>query len=160
MQTNVSQSDEYIDFVIFHIGNIVCGIDIMQIQEIKRLHGLTPVPRSPRHIRGVVNMRGQIVTAIDLRQRLDLEPLLFNMISLAIIVQHKEELIGLLIDEVDDVVRADTSSVSTPPSNICGVYRHFFHGILKLDETLVAILDKDKMVETTDISDKNASVLS
>ena len=160
MQINSSETNEYIDFVIFHIGNIVCGIDILQVQEIKRLQGLTLVPRSPPYIRGVVNMRGQIVTAIDLRQRLDLDPLQFNMISLAIIVLHKEELIGLLVDEVDDVVRAELSSISAPPGNVCGVQRHFFNGILKLDETLVAILDKDKMIEPPGLSDKKTSVLS
>ena len=160
MQINSSETNEYIDFVIFHIENIVCGIDILQVQEIKRLQGLTLVPRSPRYIRGVVNMRGQIVTAIDLRQRLDLDPLQFNMISLAIIVLHKDELIGLLVDEVDDVVRAELSSISAPPSNVCGVQRHFFNGILKLDETLVAILDKDKLIEPPGSSDKKVSVLS
>jgi purine-binding chemotaxis protein CheW len=160
MQINSAETNEYIDFVIFHIENIVCGIDILQVQEIKRLQGLTLVPRSPRYIRGVVNMRGQIVTAIDLRQRLDLDPLQFNMISLAIIVLHKDELIGLLVDEVDDVVRAESSSISAPPSNVCGVQRHFFNGILKLDETLVAILDKDKLIEPPGSSDKKVSVLS
>lgn len=150
MQTITQGQSDYVDYIIFHVENIACGIDIMQVQEIKRLKELTPVPRSPGYIRGVVNMRGHIVTAIDLRQRLELEPMVVKKNALAIIVPHNEELMGFLVDEVDDVIRTQRSSISIPPGNVTGIQRNVFSGILKLDDTLVVILDKEKIVEPSE----------
>ncbi|NTU60557.1 MAG: purine-binding chemotaxis protein CheW [Deltaproteobacteria bacterium] len=137
----------YAEFVLFRLEEMLCGIDILQVQEIKRLARLTPVPRSPGYVRGVVNMRGQIVTALDVRQRFGLDPIDVERPVLAIIIPRGEELLGLLVDEVEDVVRAEKDAVVSLPANVRGPQRHYLDGILTLDGALVSIVDKERIVE-------------
>jgi purine-binding chemotaxis protein CheW len=139
------------DIVTFRVRDMLCGLDIVDVQEIKRIHQITAVHRAPPEVRGVVNMRGRIVTIIDVRQKLGFEPAAGGP-ALVIIVPHREELLGLLVDDVDDIVHAEPGSIAPAPDNLVGVERELFCGVLKLDQTLVAILDRRRVVE------RNASV--
>jgi len=134
------------DIVTFRVRDMLCGLDIVDVQEIKRLHQITAVHRAPPEVRGVVNMRGRIVTIIDVRQKLGFEPAAASP-ALVIIVPHGEELLGLLVDDVDDIVRAEPGSIAPAPDNLDGVERELFCGVLKLDQNLVAILDRSRIVE-------------
>ena len=131
------------DVVVFHIGEIQCALDILQVQEIKRIRVYTPVHRSPPFVRGLVNMRGQIITLIDVRQRLGLEPRGVALGGPAIIVMHGGELIGLLVDVVDDAIEVEPGNYQPPPSNLRGVEGHFFTAVLRTPDGLIALLDKD-----------------
>lgn len=133
------------DVVVFQVGGILCGLDIQHIQEIKRIHAHTPVHRAPPHVRGLVNMRGQIITLLDVRQRLGLPPREVAHAAPAIIVAARGELVGLLVDEVDDVVEAPADAVQPPPSNLQGVEGAFFTAVLQTPGGLVALLDKDRI---------------
>ena len=134
------------DIVTFRVCDMLCGLNIVDVQEIKRIHQITAVHRAPPEVRGVVNMRGRIVTIIDVRQKLGL-PAAAGGPSLVIIVPHREELLGLLVDDVDDIVRAEAGAIAPAPDNLDGVERELFCGVLKLDQTLVAILDRSRIVE-------------
>jgi len=140
------------DVVVFHVGDIECALDILQVQEIKRIRVYTPVHRSPPFVRGLVNMRGQIITLIDVRQRLGLEPRPVGPAAPAIIVAHRGELIGLLVDEVDDAIEVQPGHFQPPPSNLRGVEGHFFTAVLRTADGLIAVLDKDRIAgpETTE----------
>jgi purine-binding chemotaxis protein CheW len=135
-----------VDIITFRVCDMLCGLNIAEVQEIKRIHQITAVHRAPPEVRGVVNMRGRIVTIIDVRQKLGFEPSAGGP-ALVIIVPHREEMLGLLVDDVDDIVRAEAGSISPAPDNLAGVERELFCGVLKLDETLVAILDRSRVVE-------------
>jgi purine-binding chemotaxis protein CheW len=91
-------------------------------------------------------MRGRIVTIIDVRQKLGFEPAGQGP-ALVIIVPHREELLGLLVDDVDDIVRAEPGTLVPAPANLKGVERELFCGVLKLELSLVAILDRSRVVE-------------
>jgi purine-binding chemotaxis protein CheW len=134
------------DIVTFRVRDMLCGLNIVDVQEIKRIHQITAVHRAPPEVRGVVNMRGRIVTIIDVRQKLGFEPAASGP-ALVIIVPHREELLGLLVDDVDDIVRAEPGAIAPAPDNLVGVERELFCGVLKLDQTLVAILDRSRVVE-------------
>jgi purine-binding chemotaxis protein CheW len=134
------------DIVTFRVCDMLCGLDIVDVQEIKRIHQITAVHRAPPEVRGVVNMRGRIVTIIDVRQKLGF-PAIVTGPALVIIVPHGEELLGLLVDDVDDIVRAEPGAIAPAPENLEGVERELFCGVLKLDQTLVAILDRSRIVE-------------
>jgi len=134
------------DIVTFRVCDMLCGLDIVDVQEIKRIHQITAVHRAPPEVRGVVNMRGRIVTIIDVRQKLGF-PEAADGPALVIIVPHRDELLGLLVDDVDDIVRAEAGAIAPAPDNLEGVERELFCGVLKLDQTLVAILDRSRIVE-------------
>ena len=134
------------DIVTFRVCDMLCGLNIVDVQEIKRIHQITAVHRAPREVRGVVNMRGRIVTIIDVRLKLGFEPASRGP-ALVIIVPHRDELLGLLVDDVDDIVHAEPGAIAPAPENLEGAERELFCGVLKLDQTLVAILDHSRVVE-------------
>jgi len=134
------------DIVTFRVHDMLCGLDIADVQEIKRIHEITAVHRAPPDVRGVVNMRGRIVTIIDVRQKLGF-PAAAGGPALVIVVPHRDELLGLLVDDVDDIVRVKPGAMAPAPDNLEGVERDLFCGVLKLDQTLVAILDRSRIVE-------------
>jgi purine-binding chemotaxis protein CheW len=135
-----------LDFVLFKLGDLLCGIDVLEVQEIKKLTNITPVFKAPEYIRGVVNMRGQIVTLIDIKERFGMQKTESQKSFLSIIIPYQNELIGILVQNVEDIIRAQKSSIDPPPSNMNGPKRQFINGILKLDQSLVAIINKDSIM--------------
>lgn len=128
------------DYVTFRVSDMLCGLNILGVQEIKRVHQITAVYHAPPYVRGVVNMRGRVVTVIDVRYKLGFE-VLSRSPALVIIVPHGEELLGLLVDDVDDIVRAEPGNVVPAPPNLNGIEKELFSAVLKLEQSLVAILD-------------------
>lgn len=131
---------------LFESGNLLCGLDIAHVQEIYKNIAVTIVHRAPEYVRGVINLRGEIVTVVDLRTKFGFEPLTHNTDAQIVIVRHGDENIGLLVDTVSDVVIADEKDIEPPPSNMTGGTSHFFKGIYKLERSLVAILNLDELL--------------
>ncbi len=131
---------------LFESGNLLCGLDIAHVQEINKNIAVTVVHRSPEYVCGVINLRGEIVTVVDLRTKFGFEPLAPDAEAQIVIVRQGGENIGLLVDSVSDVVIADEKDIEPPPSNLAGVTGHFFKGIYKLDHSLVAILNIDELL--------------
>lgn len=130
----------------FYIGDVLYGIDINKVQEINKLADLTVVPLSPAFVRGVLNLRGRIVTVIDLgyklrKQRTEATPDTKN-----IIVESKGEYLGLMVDRIWDVVQAQDDAISPPPANIGGVQGKLFRGVIQRDRELVGILDIERIL--------------
>jgi len=136
----------YRKLALFESGNLLCGLDIAHVQEINKNIAVTVVPRAPDYVRGVINLRGEIVTVVDLRRKFGFEPLADEADMQIVIVRQGEENIGLLVDAVADVVLADERDVEPSPSNMAGVTGRFFRGIYKLEHSLVAILDIDELL--------------
>lgn len=125
----------------FYVGSALCGIDINVIQEMNRQMEMTKVPQAPSYVLGIMNLRGRIVTIIDLGLKLGLSPSKVTDTSRIIIVNSREENIGLLVDKITDVVTAKWEDVEPTPSNIKGVKGRYFQGVLKTSKDLVAVLD-------------------
>jgi purine-binding chemotaxis protein CheW len=138
------------EYVTFRVQDLLCGLNIVEVQEIKRIQTITPVHRAPPHVRGVVNMRGRIVTVIDIRRTLGFEPLDHSP-ALVIIIHRGGDLLGLLVDDVDDIVHADAGHLTEPPPNLSAAERDLFCGVLKLEDTLVAILDSHRIARRRDM---------
>jgi len=136
----------YRKLALFESGNLLCGLDIAHVQEINKNIAVTVVHRAPDYVRGVINLRGEIVTVVDLRRKFGFEPLADEADMQIVIVRQGEENIGLLVDAVADVVLADERDVEPSPSNMAGVTGRFFRGIYKLEHSLVAILDIDELL--------------
>ena len=131
----------------FYVGEALCGIDIGFVQEINKQVLFTSVPHSPEYVVGIMNLRGKIVTIIDLGRKLGIDSSAeITDSTRIIIVNSRDEFIGLLVDKVTDVVLASWEKVSPPPSNIKGVKGKFFQGVYKFKNKLVAILDVEQVL--------------
>lgn len=133
------------ELVTFYIGNALCGINITDIQEInKQTANLTWVPRAPDYVVGVLNLRGMIVTILDLGKKLGFSPMQPGKSSRNIIVHYGEELVGILVDRVSEVLSADSDAIEPPPANLGGVQGTYFSGVLKTEDYLIGILEIQK----------------
>jgi purine-binding chemotaxis protein CheW len=144
MKPDTHHTDSGGDYVTFRVSDLLCGLNIVEVQEIKRIQTITTVHRAPQHVRGVVNMRGRIVTVIDIRRALGFATVERSP-ALVIIVHRGDDLIGLLVDDVDDIVHADPGHLAEPPPNLSAAEKELFCGVLKLDDTLVAVLDAHRI---------------
>ena len=140
-------SDATMELATFYVGNALCGIDILNIQEINKNFEMTSVPQSADYVVGVLNLRGRIVTILDLGKKLGLSQIETHRNNRNIIVRSQEEYIGLLVDSISDVVSAEKDNIEQAPSNIGGVKGKFFHGVLKTKNSLIGILDIEEVLK-------------
>ena len=136
-----------LEFSTFYVGGALCGINILSIQEINKNFEITRVPQASDYIEGILNLRGRIVTIIDLGKKLGLEPVGKDKDNRNIIVNSEDEHIGLLVDSIADVVLARKDDIEPAPSNIGGVKGKFFQGVLKTEDKLIGILDIDEVLK-------------
>ncbi len=142
---NTSSKD--MEFSTFYVGGALCGINILNIQEINKHFEITKVPQSPEYIEGILNLRGKIVTIVDLGKKLGLVPVNKDKDNRNIIVNSEDEPIGLLVDSISDVVLADEDDIEPAPSNIGGARGKYFQGVLKTEKELIGILDIDEVLK-------------
>ena len=132
---------EVVGLATFYVGEALCGMDILKVQEINKQMEVTHVPQAPEYVSGVLNLRGRIVTIVDLGKKIGLSPTHLSDESRNIIVNSQDEYIGLLVDRIADVVPARWDQVEASPANIGGVQAKFFKGVYKTENSLLGILD-------------------
>jgi len=142
-----NKSTDMLELATFYVGDALCGIDILNIQEINKQTEVTVVPQSAEYVKGVLNLRGKIVSVIDLGQKIGLSPINFHKDNRNIIVNSHDEHIGLLVDRISDVMVADPAGIEKPPANIGGIQGRFFEGVFKTDRSLIGILDIEEVLK-------------
>lgn len=130
-----------IELATFYVGKALCGMDILKVQEINKLMEMTKVPQAPDYMVGILNLRGQIVTIIDLGQKLGLGDIEVSNESRNIIVNTPGEHVGLLVSRISDVVMADPDKIEPAPANMSGIQGGFFTGVYKTENKLIGILN-------------------
>jgi len=149
-------------YATFHVGDRLFGLDILGVREIIRVFTITPVPRSEPHIRGLINLRGQIVTILDLAVRLGHEPTPVKDSSHIVILKNganaaqssgrnqggTQDLMGLLVDAIGDVVEAEASLAEAPPANLTDAEERFLSGVLKTDAGLLVLLNLQELLSS------------
>ncbi|HKJ99609.1 MAG TPA: chemotaxis protein CheW [Desulfotignum sp.] len=146
-ETTKETAAQSLEFSTFYVGGALCGINILNIQEINKHFDITQVPQAADYVKGILNLRGRIVTIIDLGAKLGLEPVSETKDNRNIIVNSEDEHIGLLVDAIKDVVSARQDDIEPSPSNIGGVKGKFFQGVLKTEKDLIGILDIDEVLK-------------
>jgi purine-binding chemotaxis protein CheW len=131
-------------FCTFYLGDLFLGIEVLQVQEVIRAQAMTRVPLAARAVRGLINLRGQIVTAIDLRERLGLPPLEAGREPMNVVVRTDEGAVSLLVDEIGDVMETEEATYEVPPETIDPAARELIHGVYKLADRLLLVLDTEK----------------
>ncbi len=135
------------EYVVFTVGDLRCGIGIHRVQEINRNMPITRVHTAPSFVRGVVNLRGRIVTIIDLAERLGVERQCNATRCKTVVAQAAEELIGLLVEDVEDIVTADAGGILPPPPHLPERVGQYAAGVLVAEDTLVILLDADRILD-------------
>lgn len=144
-----SQSNKTaIELATFHVGDALCGMDILKVQEINKLMEMTIVPQSPDYVQGILNLRGQIVTIIDLGKKLGLGQTDLGSDPRNIIVNAPGEYVGLLVNKLSDVVAAEPDKIEPAPANMSGIQGVFFTGVYKTENKLIGVLDIKEVLRT------------
>jgi len=138
------------ELLTFYLGEALCGLDIAQVEELNRPLMMTPVPQAPPYVLGLVNLRGRIVTVLDLGKKVGLAPTVLTPASRTIIVQKAGEHLGLLVDRVSEVAALDQEQVTATPANLKGPASQFFAGVLKTDQGLIGILNLTRVLQGDD----------
>jgi len=117
------------------------------VQEVLRFQVMTPIPKAPRAIEGLINLRGQIVTAIDMRRRLGLPPRDGKKSPMNIVIRTSEGAVSLLVDEIGDVLDMDAATYERTPESLDPGARELIQGVYKLKDRLLLVLDADLAVK-------------
>lgn len=129
-------------FCTFHVGDLFLGIEVERVQEVLKGCDITPVPTAPPTIRGLINLRGQIVTAIDLGARFELDKR-EETGSTVLVLDAGSDLASIVVDRSGDVVEIDEASFEEPPDTLKGEPRRLIRGSFKLQKSLLLALDVD-----------------
>jgi purine-binding chemotaxis protein CheW len=135
-------------FCTFTLASHFFGIEVLNVQEIIRTQPMTRVPLASPIIRGLINLRGQIVTALDLRRRLGLPDRGEGDPVMNVVVKFDDGAISLLVDQIGEVVEVDETTFELPPETLSGVARDLVRGVYKMDGKLLLHLDINKAVES------------
>ena len=141
-----SLGNDLIRLVSFKVGSEQFAVDILRVQEINRMMELTQVPQSPAGVCGVINLRGRIVPVIDLRTRLGIEVSEQSDASRIIVVEIQGSTVGFIVDAVHQVLQIDPRIIEPTPQITSGQDTSYIQGVAKLDDTLMILLDLDKLI--------------
>lgn len=130
----------------FHVADFYFGIPTAQGVEVSNGFEVTPAPLGPIEVAGFINLRGQIVTAIDMHARLGMAPQKPRPGGIALFFKEKDSLFGLLVDEANEILELDETSFEQPPSNLPERARDLISGVYKLPNQLLLILETQKIV--------------
>lgn len=138
--------------VVFNLGKEEYGVDILQVQEIKRLTEITRVPNAPNFVEGVINLRGNVIPVIDLHKRFDLGLAEVTNESRIVIVNIRDITVGIIVDAVSEVITLEKGSLASPPALVAGIEASFIEGIGKLEERLLILLNMDRILGLDEVA--------
>jgi purine-binding chemotaxis protein CheW len=141
-------SHQYCTFVL---DGHLFGVPVASVQEVLKQQEVTPVPLAAREVSGLINLRGQIVTTLDLRTRLGLPARADGSSSVSVVVRGADGgPVSLVVDQIGDVLEAEESLLEPPPDTVPADVRELVMGICKLDDRLMLLLDTERAVAVTE----------
>jgi purine-binding chemotaxis protein CheW len=150
-----------LQFCTFYINEIYFGIDLQKVQEVIRNQKITRVPLAPPDICGLINLRGQIVTVIDLKLRFEMlqstsgnaafATTANEQVSYNIVVYNDSEIVSLQVDDIGDIVKATQDDFESPPATLNSKIQQLLKGAYKLPDGFLLILDTDKILEVKEM---------
>ncbi len=134
-------------FCTFFLDGLRFGVDVQKVQEVVPYQPMTRVPLAPPTVCGLLNLRGQIVTGIDLRRRLELPERADGALPLNIVMRGEDSPVSLLVDEIGEVLEVDAGAWERPPETLQGRVRDLIQGVCPLEDELLLILDTVKTLD-------------
>ncbi len=156
-KTQVAQNsdDAVLQWVTFKLGRETYGINVMQVKEVLRYSEIAPVPGAPDYVIGIINLRGNVVTVIDTRCRFGMESIEITDNTRIVILEGEEQTIGILVDSVAEVVYLNASEIDVAPSVGTEESARFIQGVCNRENELLILIDLNKLMSETDLSDAN-----
>ena len=142
----VETTSDELKLIVFKLGREEYGLDILKVQEIKRLMSITRVPSTPSYIKGVINLRGSVLPVIDLRTRLSLPENPLTDAARIVVVLINENIVGFIVDEVVEVTTMSKGSIEAATSLSSGISAEYFSGIAKAENRLFILLNPETIV--------------
>jgi len=130
----------------FFLAREEYGVDVRLVQEIIRVSEITPVPRAPESIRGVINLRGRIIPVVDLKRKLGLGDVAPDRRARIVVVKLRERLVGLLVDGASQVLKVPVSTIDPAPDAVVEIDAEFIRGVAKLPDRLIILMDLQKVL--------------
>lgn len=148
MKNNTAQGaeDPILQWVTFRLDNETYGINVMQVQEVLRHTEIAPVPGAPSYVLGIINLRGNVVTVIDTRQRFGLTPAPITDNTRIVIIEADKQVVGILVDSVAVVVYLRQSEIETAPNVGTDESAKFIQGVCNKNNELLILVDLEKMM--------------
>jgi purine-binding chemotaxis protein CheW len=140
------ETTEGSQFLTFHLGNEVYGVDILRVQEIKGYTAVTKIPNQPSYIKGVMNLRGTIVPIVELRTKVGMGTIDYTAHTVIVVVVVQGRIMGFVVDSVSDVLNISKQDIQAPPEFGTKVDVSFLNGIAKCGNSLVALLNIDRLL--------------
>lgn len=140
------RKNDLLQLVTFHIGDEEFGVEILKVQEIIRMMGITRVPKAPAFVEGVINLRGKVIPIIDLRKRFGMATQDHDKHTRIIVIEISNVIVGFVVDSVSEVLRIPSSTVEPPPAIISGIESEYISGVGKLSDRLLILLDLDRLL--------------
>lgn len=146
-QAQDAQNEHSKDYLTVNIAGQRFGVPVLQVQDVLREQKVTKIPMAPPEVAGSLNLRGRIVTAIDVRKRLGLENREKNAPNMSVVVEHNNEFFSLIIDSVGDVLSLSDDLFEKNPSTLDPTWRDVSTGIYQLKDELLVVMDVSKLLE-------------
>ena len=153
-EDNVAGAEQFLTFIM---ADEEYGVDILAVKEIRNWDSATPIPKSPDHVRGVINLRGTIIPIIDLRQCFGMEAIEYGPLTVVLVLQvesekgHRE--LGIVVDAVSDVYALDEGQIKPTPEMGDKIDTNFIKGLASIDEKMVILLNIDRLLSQDDLND-------
>lgn len=145
-EANEATKKDMLQLVSFKLREEEFGVNILQVQEIIRMQEITNVPNAPNFVEGVINLRGRVIPIVDLRKRFGLEAKEHSKATRIIVVMIDQVTVGLIVDEVSEVLRIPEDTVEPPPPIVAGIEADYIKGVGKLEDRLLILLDLNKIL--------------
>jgi len=150
-KNNFEEDTQHGRFLTFSLEDEVFGIEIKYVTEIVGIQSITKVPEVPPCIKGIINLRGKIIPVIDVRLKFGKEAIAYNDRTCIVVIDIEEVSVGLIVDNVEEVLTIDDASISPPPSNKTGFENRFMKGIGKVGGKVQLLLDCERLLKNDEI---------
>jgi purine-binding chemotaxis protein CheW len=147
------ENDPILQWVTFQLGDETYGVNVMQVQEVLRVTEIAPVPGAPSYVIGIINLRGNVVTVMDTRKRFGMPPREVDDASRVLIIESNDQVVGILVDSVSEVVYLRASEIEPAPNVGNEESSRFIQGVCNRDEELLILVDLNKFLTEDELRD-------
>jgi purine-binding chemotaxis protein CheW len=148
-----NENDPILQWVTFQLGDETFGVNVMQVQEVLRVTEIAPVPGAPDYVLGIINLRGNVVTVLDTRKRFGMPPQDPGESSRILIIESADNVVGILVDSVSEVVYLRGSEIEPAPNVGNEESSRFIQGVCNRNEQLLILVDLNKLLTEDELRD-------
>ena len=145
-QSEQAENNPITQWVTFRLADETYGINVMQVQEVLRMTEIAPVPGAPDYVLGIINLRGNVVTVMDTRKRFGLMPTEADDATRIVIIEAEDQVVGILVDSVAEVVYLKQSDIETAPNVGNEESSRYIQGVANRNEGLLILVDLNKLL--------------